>query len=605
MRRLVKWGLVVAIWGLVALGGLFAWYAYDLPEMDRLAPASGRVGVRLVTADGVNLAHFGELRAEPVTLAELPTHLAQAVLATEDRRFYDHPGFDVRAVARAMLANIGAGRVVQGGSTLTQQLAKNLFLTPERSLKRKMQELLLAIQLERRFTKDEILTLYLNRVYLGGGSIGVEAAARNYFDKSARDVTLAEAAMLAGLLKAPTRYAPTRDFDRSAARSAVVLDNMVEAGFIDARTAAAAKASPPRLHAQPGSGGRYFADWVMARIGGFLSAGNGDLTVVTTLDSRLQRVAEASMSAVLEGPGKEAGATQGALVALSPDGAVRAMVGGRDYNDSQFNRAVQAQRQPGSAFKPFVYLAAIEASKLTADTIRLDEPVSIGAWRPRNYGDRYLGEVTAREALAKSLNSVAVRLTQDVGVDRVIDTARRLGVTSPLRREVGIALGSSEVNLLELTGAYGVFANGGKSVWPFGVREIRDGSGKVVFRRLPAGPGRLIGEEDLYIMNDMLSAVIIAGTGKAADIGRPAAGKTGTNEDFRDAWFIGYSADMVAGVWVGNDDGAPMQGVTGSGLPVQLWREFMIEAHQGLAVQPLPGREPSFLDRLRRNLFGG
>jgi len=599
--RLINWGLAAFLWGFIALGGLLAWYAYDLPDIDRLAPAAVQPGVRLVAADGATVAHFGALRADPVQVRELPAHLPQAVIATEDRRFYQHFGIDWRGIARAAWVNLRAGRIVQGGSTLTQQLAKNLFLTPERSIGRKVQEALLALMLEHRFTKDQILTLYLNRVYLGAGAFGVEAAAQNYFGKSARAVSLAEAAMLAGLLKAPSRYAPTRDLDRAQGRAGIVLAAMVREGYATAAQADAARRAPARLRRTRGTGGRYFADWVMARIGGFVSPDAGDITVVTTLDSRLQALAEKTVAARLAGEGATRGAAQAALVVLDPDGAVKAMVGGRDYGRSQFNRAVQARRQPGSAFKPFVYLGAVEKAGLTPETLVVDAPVRIGNWRPRNYADRYMGEVSAETALAQSLNSAAVRLAREVGLGTVINTARRLGITSPLRREAGLALGASEVSLLELASAYGAFANDGTGVWAFGVREIRDAAGKVVFRRLPSGPGRVVGGTALGHMNKMLAAVVDSGTGRAARIGRPAAGKTGTNENFRDAWFVGYTADLIAGVWVGNDDGAPMKGVTGGGLPARIWRDFMAAAHDGLPPRPLPGGRRSFLDRL----FGG
>jgi len=599
--RLINWGLAGMLWGFVALGGVLAWYAYDLPDIDRLGPAAVQPGVRLVTADGTVFAHFGELRSDPVLVGELPVFLPQAVVATEDRRFRRHFGLDWRGIARAAWVNLRARRIVQGGSTLTQQLAKNLFLTPERSFGRKVREALLALMLERRFTKEQILTLYLNRVYLGAGAFGVEAASQNYFGKSARDATLAEAAMLAGLLKAPSRYAPTRDIGRARGRAGIVLDAMVREGYVTPAQAAAAKAAPTRLRRTRGSGGRYFADWVMARIGGFISPDAGDLTVVTTLDSRLQKLAEGAVARHLTGEGAKRRAGQAALLVLAPDGAVKAMVGGRDYGRSQFNRAVQALRQPGSAFKPFVYLAAVEKAGLTPETILVDAPVRIGKWRPRNYANRYMGEVTARTALAQSLNSVAVRLVREVGIGAVINTARRLGVTSTLRREAGLALGASEVSLLELVSAYGAFANDGKGVWAFGVREIHDASGRVIFRRLSSGPGRVIAGDDLHRMNQMLAAVIESGTGKAARIGRPAAGKTGTNQDFRDAWFVGYTADLIAGVWAGNDNGAPMKGVTGGGLPARIWRDFMTGAHNGMPSRPLPGRRPSFLERL----FGG
>ncbi len=580
---------MAAVCGAVVIGGLIAWYGSGLPDISRLDGLTRRPSVTLLSADGTMLATFGDLYGAPVQLHELPPHLPQAVLAVEDRRFYSHFGLDLWGVTRAVLANLRAGRIVQGGSTITQQLAKNLFLKPERTIRRKVQETLLALWLERRFSKDQILTIYLNRVYLGAGTYGVEAAARRFFGKSARQVSLYQAAMLAGLLKAPSRYNPVSDRELAAARARWVLAAMVDAGYLTPERAAAAERQPPWLATSAlGQGRRYFADWVLEQVSSYVGYSDRDLTVVTTLDPRLQRLADAQVAAVLAGPGKKAGAGQAALVGLAPDGAVKAMVGGRDYSESQFNRATQALRQPGSAFKLFVYLAGLEAG-LEPDDTMMDAPVAVGGWHPRNYDGRYYGEVTLRGALARSLNSVAVRLTEQVGRDRVIAAARRLGITSELRPEPSLALGASEVTLIELTAAYAVLANNGVGVWAYGIREVRDDRGRVLYRRSGSGPGRVIALDLLARMNDMLGAVVAWGTGRGARLDRPMAGKTGTSQDFRDAWFIGYTADLVTGVWIGNDDGQAMKDVVGGGLPARLWRSFMAEALKGLAIRPLPG----------------
>ena len=591
---LVKWTLVGLIWAGVFAGAVIAWYAYDLPEVESISALTRQPAVTLVAADGTPFARFGEVHAGAVAVKDLPPHVPRAVLAIEDRRFYNHFGIDPIGVARAAIANLKAGRIVQGGSTITQQLAKNLFLGPERTLKRKVQELLLALWLERKFSKDQILTIYLSRVYLGAGTFGIAAAAERYFGKPAHKLALNEAALLAGLLKAPTRYSPIRNRGLAARRAGLVLDRMAALGFITSTQAAEAKRRPARLRRQRDRIGRYFADWAFDRVKSYVGGAGRDLTVITTLDVRLQRMAEAKVKAMLNGPGARAAARQAALVAMSPYGAVRAMVGGKDYGASQFNRVTQALRQPGSAFKPFVYLAGLEAG-LKPETTVIDAPVTIKGWSPRNYDNRYRGRVSLSEALARSINTVAVRVQQKAGIGNVIRAARRLGITSKLKREAGLALGASEVTLMELTAAFGAFANDGLGVWPYAVTEVRDGRGKVLYRRSGSGPGRKITPQALYHMNRMLSAVIAEGTGRAAGIGRPAAGKTGTSEDFRDAWFIGYTADLVAGVWVGNDDGAPMKRVTGGGLPARLWREFMIEAHRDAPPGPLPGLERSVL----------
>ena len=487
----LKWTATAAVWAVIAAGIGAAWYAYDLPDVDSAVAATRRPSVSVLAADGSAIAQYGDLYGAPVRLAELPAALPQAVLATEDRRFHSHFGLDVIGLARATLANLRAGRIVEGGSTITQQVAKNLFLTPERTIKRKAQELMLALWLERKFTKEQILTLYLNRVYLGAGTYGVEAAARRYFGVPARRLSLYQAATLAGLLKAPSRYNPIRDPKRAAERTRVVLANMVAAGYLapgDAERAERQRLSTAKT-ASGGTSGRYFADWILEQVSAYVTRGNRDLTVFTTFDSNLQRMAESAVEKTLAGPGASVAASQAALVALGPDGAVRAMVGGRDYRKSQFNRATQARRQPGSAFKPLVYLAALEAG-LTPDTRLTDEPVSIDGWSPRNFTGRHLGEVTLRQAMAQSINTVAVSAAERAGRGRVVETARRLGITAELRPTPSLALGAIEVGLMELTAAYAPFANGGIGVWAYGIEEVRDNRGNVLYSRSGSGPGR-------------------------------------------------------------------------------------------------------------------
>jgi penicillin-binding protein 1A len=593
-RRLFMWGVLASLWVVIFLGGTLAWFALTLPPLNDLDAAWRRPSVTLLGADGSLIATYGDLFGEPLKLKDLPPYLPHAVIATEDRRFYHHYGVDPFGLIRAVVANLRAGHVVQGGSTITQQLAKNLFLTSERTMKRKVQEMLLALWLERKFTKDQLLEIYLNRIYLGAGTYGVDAAAQRYFDKSARRVSLYEAATIAGLLKAPTRFSPARDREQTEKRTAQVLQNMVDAGYITEAQAALATKGKGELaiagRARPGN--RYFADWVYEQTAGYVSGEGRDLVVHTTLDPKLQAAAESAIEATLAKDGEKAEVEQGALVAMTPDGAVRALVGGRDYGDSQFNRATQALRQPGSAFKPFVYLAALEQG-LTPEDHFVDGPIRIGNWQPHNYESRYRGDVTVAEALAQSINTVAAQVLQRAGVDNAIAVAHRLGITSELTADASLALGTSEVTLLDLVTAYCAFASGGRGALPYGIIEIRDKDGSVLYKRAGDGGFRVVAPELVTAMNAMLAGVIAHGTGRAAALDRPAAGKTGTTQDFHDAWFVGYTADLVAGVWLGNDDNAAMNHITGGSLPARTWHAFMTVATQGTPVHALPAPAPA------------
>jgi penicillin-binding protein 1A len=590
LRRLVVAGLVASIWlGLIGLGVLI-YYAHDLPDVDTLATETRKPSVTLVARDGTVLAAHGEVYGDTVSLSGVAHSLVQAVMAVEDRRFYDHFGVDPLGLARALYVNLRAGEIVQGGSTLTQQLAKNLFLTNERTIKRKVQELILALWLERKFTKDEILALYLNRVYFGAGTYGVDAAAKRYFGKSAARLNLYESAMLAGLLKAPSRYNPAANPELAHERTVIVLGDMVDAGYISAEAAERAARQRRRGETVTATRGRYFADWVMKQVKDHVGYPSRDLIVETTLDRRMQRIARRQLRAVLRREGRAHDAGNAASVVLAPNGAVRAMVGGRDYRDSQFNRATQARRQPGSAFKPFVYLAAVEDGMTPGRTV-VDQPVTVDGWSPRNYAGRYYGKVTLREAFARSLNSVAVRLIDRVGIDRVARTAQRLGITTDLERHPSLALGTSEVTLLDLTGAYATFANRGSGVMPYGIRTIRTREGKVLYDRSGGGPGPVVAPRHVRRMTDLLRANVVWGTGERADPDRPAAGKTGTTQNARDAWFVGFTARLVTGVWMGNDDGSPMSEVTGGTLPADIWRRTVSRILRGRPPQPLPGLE--------------
>ncbi len=558
-------------------------------EMD-MGPTSA-LAVTVLNADGEEIGSRGGSTAPVVPLAELPPYLVKAFVATEDRRFYSHWGIDLRGIARAAWVNLRSGGLVEGGSTITQQLAKNLYLDSDRTLWRKAQEALIAVWLESHMTKDEILTLYLNRVYMGAGNYGVDAAAHYYFGKSARDVSLAEAAVLAGLPKAPSRFAPTNDLALAQARANQVLDRLVDNGDLTPAEVADARAHPAQVaERDKRDGPQYFVDWVVSQVQTLLPDAHGRLTVRTTLDTKRQSAAEEAMRAVFKGDAAKRDIGQGAMIALAPDGAVLALVGGRSYLQSQFNRATQAERQPGSAFKPVVYLAALEQG-LNPSTEIEDSPVALGEWAPQNATRRYAGTVTLTEALARSINSVAVKLGERVGVTAIANAAQRLGITSHIQDNLSIALGSSEVTLLELTSAYSTFGNAGRHFAPYGIVEITSSDGQSLYTHQSA-PTQAIDEGHAREMTYMLRHVVTEGTGlRAALPDRLAAGKTGTSQDNRDAWFIGYTGNEVAGVWFGNDDNTPMKNVSGGNFAALAWHNYMMASQAGVPPAPLPGAE--------------
>jgi penicillin-binding protein 1A len=593
--NLFYWSAVAGLWAVIGVVGVIVWVAAHLPPIQSLEVPKRPPTIQIVGIDGSVLATRGEMAGTNISLKDLPPHLPKAFIAIEDRRFYSHFGIDPFGIARAAAANVMRRGVAQGGSTLTQQLAKNIFLTQERTMMRKLQEAELALWLEHKYSKNEILELYLNRVYFGSGAYGVEAAAQKYFGKSARNVTLAESAMLAGLVKSPSRLAPNRNPEGAERRSHTVLSAMADAGFITEAQAKATIGHPAYAVKPTGAGTiNYVADWIIDVLDDLVGQVEENIVVETSIDPKLQSIAEASIIDELAAKSVKFNVTQGALVAMTPQGAVRALVGGRNYADSQFNRAVTAKRQPGSAFKPFVYLTAIE-NGLTPDTLRQDAPINVKGWTPENYTKEYFGPVTLTQALAMSLNTVAVRLGLEVGAKNVIRTAHRLGIASKLEANASIALGTSEVTLLELTGAYGPFANGGQSVTPHVVRRIRTAEGKTLYRRPAELFGRVIDARAVGMMNAMMQETLLSGTARKAEIpGWSAAGKTGTSQDFRDAWFIGYTANLVTGVWLGNDDNSPTKKATGGGLPVEVWTRFMRAAHQGVPVAALPGGDGFF-----------
>ncbi len=589
LGALIYWSFMLGIWGTVAAAGLITYYAVQLPPIDQLAIPKRPPNIAILAEDGTLLANRGDTGGAAIHLSELPDYLPKAFIAIEDRRFYEHWGVDPVGILRALFRDaIGHGSM-EGGSTLTQQLAKNLFLTQERTLSRKIQEAILAVWLEHKYSKDQILELYLNRVYFGSGAFGVEAAAQKYFGHSARDVSLPEAAMLAGLMKAPTRLAPNRNLDAAIDRAADVITAMAQEGYITEAQATLALGRPAEPVNEKGAGSlNYVADYVMDQLDDTIGAIDEDIVVSTSISGRLQTAAERALTGELDAKGTRFGVSQGALVAIDPNGALRALVGGRSYAESQFNRAVAAKRQPGSAFKPFVYLTALERG-LTPDSLREDAPIDVHGWQPENYHHDYLGEVTLTKALALSLNTVAVRLALEVGPAAIAKTAHRLGISSDLQANATIALGTSEVTPLELVTAYAPFANGGLLVEPYVITKVRTATGKLIYLRKGSSDDRIIEPEYVAMMNRMLKETLLTGTARRADLpGWEAAGKTGTSQDWRDAWFVGYTSHLVAGVWLGNDDNSPTKKASGGNLPVEIWSKFMKVAHEGVPPAGLP-----------------
>jgi len=615
---------ILFAWGLIFGAVGYSRWISNLPDTTNLLSKGPSREITLYDDQYRQIAQRGLTHGAMIDVRQMPDYVADAFIAIEDRRFRSHFGLDPIGMGRAFMQNMNSGHVVQGGSTLTQQLAKNLFLRPERTFDRKMQEALLAMYLESRYSKDQILTLYLNRVYFGAGVYGIEAAAEHFFGKSARLLTLTEAAMLAGSVKAPARYNPLADPDASIVRGTVVLRSMEDAGFITEAQRQDAASTRPRIVRESTQNTGYFADWVISQIPSYVGDINEPIVVETTFDVALQSEAERALRAGLAQDGASLDATEGAVVAMTPDGAVRALVGGRSYTRSTFNRATDARRQPGSAFKPFVYLTAFEHGHKPSDMMT-DAPFSIGKWKPENYENKYEGEMSLTRAFAKSSNSIAAQLTQQAGPGAVVKTARRLGITSDLMAVPAIALGVFEVTPLELTAAYTPFANGGESVLPFAIQRITTKDGRVLYERKGSGAGRAMTAENAANVTSLMVETVTTGTGKAARLDeRPSAGKTGTTQDFRDAWFVGFSADLVCGVWIGNDDNRPMKHATGGGLPARVFKNFMETAEAGLPVRPLTslanapsasaaptttaapatGKEPSTIEDILNSLFG-
>jgi penicillin-binding protein 1A len=601
LQAVLYWSAVAAVW-LVIFGVAFlAVFAYGLPDTSKLYQVQRQPSISYLDRSGGLVAVRGSQFAPPVNLDELPPYVPAAFVAIEDRRFYHHFGFDPVGMVRMVFVNLKQRRFAQGASTITQQLARNLFLSPDQTIRRKVQELILAVWLESKFSKKEILSLYLNRVYFGAGAYGIEAAAQRYFNIPASQLTVGEAALLAGLMKGPSRYSPLSDTARAERRATVVLDQMVATKAITSQQRDNAFAQPVRVSRTLASQrAQYFVDWVDSDVRSILGRSKNDvlqqdLVVETTIDLPIQADAERAIREAASPDAVARGVQQAALVALDGEGRVRAYVGGVDYSDSQFDRASDARRQAGSSFKPFVYLTAMEAGR-TPDTPVVDEPIKIGNWEPHNFTNRYLGPINLQTALAQSINTVAARLANEVGTQNVARTAHRLGITTPIQTDPSMALGAVEVAPIEMAQAYSAFANGGYGVKAYGIERIRTSAGKVLYDHSVAKPPRVqvIGNPALQYMNQMMRQVLVSGSGAGARVaGYDLAGKTGTTSDYRDAWFVGYTGGFTAAVWVGKDNNTPMKSVTGGTFPARIWRSFMSGALPRLRVSTIPGGEPA------------
>ncbi len=602
---------LASLLGLIILGfgGGAYYFFHDSPQLpknlDDLWVLNRQPSIVLRGRNDEYLGTRGPHYGQAVNLAHLPAYVPNAFLAMEDQRFYQHGGVDLNGLTRALWVNMRAGRTVQGGSTITQQLVKLLFLTPERTIKRKLQEIRLAVALEKRMSKEDILALYLNRIYFGEHSYGVDAAAQHYFSKHAADLTLSEAAMLAALPKAPSRLSPDQNLAGAQARAARVLKNMLAARLITPEDYEVALKSPAQTTPPPPAAEYGYIFDMIAQQARALTGGTAkDMVVFTTLDPDLQKAAQKAMERALKKNEKRLKVTQGALICLDKDGAIRAIIGGRSYKQSQFNRATQAKRQPGSAFKAIVYAAALE-NGLEPNTIRQDEPIEIDGWSPQNYGGKFRGRVTLRDAFRRSINTIAAQLTAEIGPQSVADLARRFGISTPMQPLPSIALGAQEASLLDMTRAYSVFANDGRLAPTYLIHTITSSRGDSLFSR-PDIPAQQVYDPALAKeMTSMLQEVVLAGTGRRAALpgGWAVAGKTGTSQNWRDGWFIGFSAKYITGVWLGNDDNSSMTRVTGGALPAQIWHDFMVPAHKGLKVQNLNAPPPHLLNDHDEALF--
>lgn len=599
-RPILKWSLITGS-GLTVMGLLAGWIYWQslyrgmptLPETAELWDVNREPAIEFVDRTGKTIAIRGPRYGRAVTIDELPPHVPRAFIAAEDKRFYEHDGADTQAMARAAVSNVVSGRTVSGASTITQQLVKNLVLSPEQTLKRKVQEVRLARELEEKLSKNEILELYLNRVYFGSGFYGLGAASRFYFDKDPQDLTLAEASLLATLPKAPSRLALDDNMEGAKQRQAYVLSEMLQSGFVTPESVQIALASDVKIAPEPEQDPQFgfILDAATERANELMPELPDDMVIRLTIDAELQTAVSEALEARMDAEAEEAKAGQTAAVLMNRRGQVVALYGGRDYTENQFNRATQARRQPGSAFKPFVYAAALDKGVSPYD-VRIDQPVTIDDWSPKNFTRVHMGPVTVNEAMRDSLNTIAAVLAQETSEETIISLARKFGISSEMQPFPSIALGSQEVTLWELTRAYGPFMTGGRRVDPYLIEAIETTRGDVIYQRAEYEPASVYDRENAELMTAMMADVMRSGTGTAAQVdGWPMAGKTGTSQSSRDAWFVGYSSELLGGIWTGNDDDTPMEGVTGGGLPAKLWADMMRVAHEGRSPSLLRGAD--------------
>lgn len=574
-RFWLKFFLIIFLIVSIICGGYIFYCWTTLPDISKAIERTRLPATTILTESGQEIESYGGVYSEIVYAEDLPSYVRDAVISTEDRRFYSHFGFDFVSFGRAMVVNLIHRRYVQGGSTITQQVSKNLFLTPEKNIKRKVQELLMAFWLEKKFTKNQILTLYLNRVYMGAGTYGIEAASQKFFHKSSHDINMMEASILAGLLKAPARYNPISSKKRAVERATVVLQNMVDNRKITEKQKILALKMPIGNNKYNFDGGKYFADWVYNEVNAYIGERDIDINVYTTLDGKLQKAAETILQQAVAANRKN-NVTNGAIVVIDNSGAVKAMVGGISYRNSQFNRAVQALRQPGSSFKTFVYLAALEDGFEPDDTIE-DKPIAIGKWKPENYDKRYYGKVSVKDAFRRSLNLATIDLSNRISKQKIIELAHKMGISTPINNAPSMPLGSFEVKIIDMAVAYSTIANGGFANWPYSINEIYSKDGYKIYERTSDEKNKIISDEAIENITSMLQSVIENGTGKKARLPFFAAGKTGTSQDYRDAWFAGFSRGYTAVVWVGNDNNSPMKNISGGTLPAEIWKKLMLQ----------------------------
>ena len=577
--RIVKGGVIAALLGVMVLGIFVAIARGEIDSFEDLKSSPNGQMIRIRAADGTVIQSLGPSFGRWLAIDQLPSDMKGAMVAVEDRRFYMHPGVDPIGITRSLIVRAVDGRWTQGGSTITQQLARNIYLNSNKEFGRKIREVILALAMETKFSKDQILELYLNKVYFGGGAYGVDAASRRFFDHGAEDISLAEAAIIAGLVKAPSNYAPTADAQAALDRAKVVVEVMQDAGMISAAEAASLDLAGVRLAAEaPQDSVRYFTDWVLPQLDGLVDETEKPIDVWTTLDLKMQRAATAAIAA------NAPRGAQGALVSMDRDGAVKAMVGGTDYVSSNYNRAVTSVRQPGSAWKLFVYLTALEAGYRPEDMVE-DKPVEIEGWQPKNSSGNFAGEISLRTAFAYSKNTVAAQIGQDVGTSSIANMARRFGITTPINTQPSMVLGTSDTRVIDMTQAFAGVASGGRTVTPYGITKVTTIDGEILYAAKPSSAVQLVDDWVAGAMTDLLQSAVATGTGRAANIGRPVAGKTGTTSSNKDGWFLGFSSGLTTGVWMGRDDARRIGGLEGGRAPAQAWAAYMRVAVAGRPVE--------------------